>query len=89
MAEVKEYVVYMTPIDTILLDWNDTLWKYGYPAFSKNVCREIARGQSEGGPALPILYAELRRMYEQPRTEEEKGTRFNEWMKLKALGLLI
>lgn len=49
MAEVKEYVVYMTPIDIILLDWNDTLWKYGYPAFSKNVCREIARGSRKAG----------------------------------------
>ena len=44
MAEIKEYVVYRTPIDTILLDWNNTLWTYGYPYFTKSHCVEIERG---------------------------------------------
>lgn len=33
MARTAEYVVYRTPIDTILLDWDGNLWKHGYPAF--------------------------------------------------------
>lgn len=86
MSEVKEYIVYMTPIDTILLDWNGTLWKYGYPAFSKSVCREIARGHSEGGAALANLHAELRKQYEIPQTKEQVAAKFEKWKLERALG---
>lgn len=63
MAETKEYVAYLAPNNTILLDWNNTLWKYGYPTFPKSKCIEVERGNSEGGEALPKLYYELKARY--------------------------
>lgn len=60
---VEEYVVYRTPDGGILLDWNENLWKSGYPAYSKHRCTELERGYSEGGPALPKLYAAMKKKY--------------------------
>lgn len=82
MTQIKEYVVYRTPIGTILLDWNNNLWTYGYPAFTKSVCTEIERGTCEGGPALPKFYAELREKYDDAELKlgkEEIGKRYREW----------
>ena len=79
MAEIKEYVVYRTPIDTILLDWNNTLWTYGYPAFNKSSCVEIERGFCEGGKALGKFYAELKDKYGITMTEHEEAERFHAW----------
>lgn len=82
MARTAEYIVFRTPIDTILLDWNGNLWKYGYPSFSKSVCTEIERGTCEGGPNLPRFYAELREKYEDAELKlgkEEIGKRYREW----------
>ena len=60
---VAEYVVYRCPDGSLLLDWNETLWKYGYPAYSKHCCTEVERGYSEGGPTLPKLYASIKEKY--------------------------
>lgn len=79
MAEIKEYVVYRTPVDTILLDWNNTLWTYGYPYFSKSCCVEIERGFCEGGKALGGFYAELKNKYGVTMTEKEEAQRVHEW----------
>ena len=58
-----EYIVYECPNGDILLDWNETLWKYGYPAYPKHKCKELERGVCKGGPNLPILAAEMREKY--------------------------
>lgn len=79
MAEIKEYVVYRTPVDTILLDWNNTLWTHGYPYFSKSHCVEIERGFCEGGKALGKFYAELKKKYGVTLTGEEKAKRVHDW----------
>lgn len=84
--EEKEYVVYRTPLGTILLDWNGCLWKYGYPAFSKHVCKEIERGYSEGGRALAALYARVKVCYEKPHTKEEEASKFEEWKLAQVFG---
>ena len=60
---VAEYVVYRCPDGSILLDWNETLWKFGYPAYPKHRCTELERGFSEGGMALPKLYAAMKKKY--------------------------
>lgn len=75
----KEYVVYRTPIGTILLDWNDTLWTSGYPYFSKNHCTEIERGFCEGGKKLGAFYAQLKKKYGADITSEEEVRRTHEW----------
>jgi hypothetical protein len=64
MARIKEYVVYRCPDGTILLDWNEVLWKYGCPNWPKYKCTEIERGYCEGGTKLPRFYAELVKKYE-------------------------
>lgn len=79
MAEIKEYVVYRTPIDTILLDWNNNLWTYGYPVFSKSNCEEIERGYCAGGTALPKFYAELKSKYGVVMTEQEEAEKYHAW----------
>jgi len=61
--KVAEYVVYRCPDGSILLDWNETLWKFGYPVYPKYRCKEIERGYSEGGKALPKLYAAMKKKY--------------------------
>ncbi len=61
---LKQYVVYRCPNGTILLDWNETLWKYGYPYYPKHRCVEVERGECEGGMYLPEFHAKLRRKYE-------------------------
>lgn len=61
--KVAEYIVYRCPDGSLLFDWNETLWKYGYPAYPKHRCTEIERGFSEGGPALPKLYAAIKKKY--------------------------
>ena len=60
---VAEYVVYRCPDGSILLDWNETLRKFGYPAYPKHRCTELERGFSEGGMALPKLYAAMKKKY--------------------------
>ena len=32
---VKEYVVYRSPHGQILIDWNETLWEFGYPPLQR------------------------------------------------------
>lgn len=63
--KMKEYVVYRCPDGTILLDWNNTLWTYGYPPYPKYRCLEIERGFCYGGIGLSKFYAELRKKYEE------------------------
>lgn len=84
--DVKEYVVYRTPIGTILLDWNNTLWSYGYPYFSKSCCEEIERGFCEGGKALPAFHAELKNRYGDTLTEKEKEQRIQQWELQRHIG---
>ena len=60
---VAEYVVYRCPDGSILLDWNETLWKFGYPAYPKHRCAELERGFSEGGMALLKLHAAMKEKY--------------------------
>ena len=60
---VAEYIVYRCPDGSILLDWNETLWKFGYPAYPKHRCTELERGFSEGGMALPKLHAAMKEKY--------------------------
>ena len=60
---VAEYIVYRCPDGSILLDWNETLRKFGYPAYPKHRCTELERGFSEGGMALPKLYAAMKKKY--------------------------
>ena len=79
MAEIKEYVVYRTPIDTILLDWNNTLWTYGYPYFTKSHCVEIERGFCEGGKALGKFYVELKNKYHANLSKDEETKRIKSW----------
>lgn len=64
-----EYVVYECPNGEILLDWNENLWKYGYPAFPKHKCKELERGVCKGGTHLPILAAQMREKYAKPKEE--------------------
>ena len=59
----KEYVVYRCPDGSILLDWNDTLWKSGYPYYPKYRCVELERGICEGGMNLPKLAARMKEKY--------------------------
>lgn len=58
------YVVYRAPDGSILLDWDSTLWKYGYPAYPKNRCVELERGVCDGGGNLPKLYEKMVKKYE-------------------------
>ena len=87
VTEEKEYVVYRTPLGTILIDWDDCLWEYGYPSFSKRYCKEIARGYSEGGTALAALYAKFKVLYEKPHTKEEAAEKYELWKRMNALGI--
>lgn len=59
-----EYVVYRCPDGSILLDWEENCWKYGYPYYPKHRCTELERGRCEGGPNLPKVYAKMREKYE-------------------------
>jgi len=59
----KEYVVYRAPDGIILLDWNNTLWKFGYPYWPKHRCTELERGMSVGGLFLCKLWAEMVQKY--------------------------
>lgn len=78
--EIREYIVYKTPINTILLDWNSTLWKCGYPYFPKSVCTEIERGICEGGlKFLGKFYTELKKKYNADITSEEEVERVRKW----------
>jgi len=79
MAEMKKYVVYRTPIGTILLDYNDALWTHGYPSFCKHHCTEIERGFCEGGKALGKFYANLKVKYGVTLTAEEEAIKYHEW----------
>ena len=79
MMGLKQYVVYVTPIDTVLVDWNETLWKYGYPLFEKCDCREVERGYSFGGKALGELSARMSKKYGVLQSPEELERRFEEW----------
>lgn len=79
--EEKEYIVYRCPDGKILLDWNETLWKYGYPCWPKHKCVELERGMCIGGPYLPRLYAEMEQKYCTQRSCSkmtiQKGNRTN------------
>ena len=66
-----EYVVYECPNGDILLDWNENLWKYGYPAYPKYKCKELERGVCKGGPNLPVLAAQMREKY--AKLKEKSG----------------
>lgn len=79
MAMTKGYVVYRTPIGTILLDWNNNLWTHGYPTFSQSNCVEVERGLCEGGPALPEFYAALKEKYGVSLTGQEEADRYRAW----------
>lgn len=59
------YIVYRCPDGSILLDWNETTWKHGYPAFKKDRCKELERGYCKGGPGLAHFYAELKKKYKE------------------------
>lgn len=59
------YIVYRCPDGSILLDWNETTWKHGYPAFRKDRCKELERGYCKGGPGLAHFYAELKKKYKE------------------------
>ena len=61
---LKEYVVYRCPDGSIILDWNENTWKYGYPTYPKQKCVELERGMCEGGINLPKLSAKMREKYE-------------------------
>lgn len=61
--EEKEYIVYRCPDGGVLLGWNETLWKYGYPYWPKYKCVELERGMCVGGLYLPRLYAEMKQKY--------------------------
>ena len=67
--KIAEYVVYRCPDGSILLDWNENLWKYGYPAYSKQRCTELERGYSVGGTELPKLFAAMRKKYSKEAAE--------------------
>lgn len=64
---MKEYIVYRTPHGEILVDWNETTWKYGYPSSPKSECKELERGMSEGGKELPKLSTLMRLKYQSER----------------------
>ena len=67
------YVAYRAPDGSILLDWEGKLWKTGYPAYPKDRCVELERGEHEGGISLPKLYAQLKKKYgEGPEYAEQK-----------------
>ena len=68
---VAEYIVYRCPDGSLLLDWNETAWKFGYPAYPKHRCTEIERGYSEGGPALPKLYSAIKKKYLEEGSRDE------------------
>ena len=57
------YVAYRAPDGSILLDWEGKLWKTGYPAYPKDRCVELERGECAGGLALPKLYTKLKKKY--------------------------
>lgn len=63
IPKIAEYVVWKCPDGSILLDWNENLWKYGYPAYPKDRCTELERGICEGGLNLPKLAAKMRKKY--------------------------
>lgn len=61
--EEKEHVVCRCPDGEILLDWNGTLWKYGYLYWPKYKCVELEHGMCVGGLHLSHLYAEMKWKY--------------------------
>ena len=61
--KVAEYIVYRCPDGNILLDWDGTLWKYGYPYYPKHRCKELERGYSVGGLALLKLNEAMKKKY--------------------------
>lgn len=60
---IKEYIIYRCPDGSILTDWNNTLWTFGYPAYTKSDCVELERGMCEGGMNLPKLHAKMKEKY--------------------------
>lgn len=69
-SQEKEYTVYRTPDGSILVDWNETTWKYGYPAYPKSKCTELERGYCKGGTTLPMLQKKMTEKYCTKNTEE-------------------
>lgn len=76
---MKKYAVYRTPVGTILLDYNNTLWTADYPYFPKSCCTLIESGVCEGGPGIGKFYAELKKKYDADITEEEETARIRRW----------
>lgn len=70
---MKEYAVYRTPVGTILLDYNNTLWTAGYPYFPKSCCTLIESGVCEGGLGIGKFYAELKKKYDADMSFKYKG----------------
>ena len=60
---VLKYIAYRCPDGSILLDVNETLWKYGYPFYPKYKCVEIERGFCEAGKSIVTLYTALKKKY--------------------------
>ena len=69
-----EYVVYLLPDNTVLVDWNGNAWKHGYPEYPKHMCKELERGQTEGGPALAKFSDQMRKKYENKEEPTWKKT---------------
>ena len=63
-SQEKEYIVYRMPDGSILVDWNETTWKYGYPAYPKSKCTELERGRCKGGKEVVRIAAKMRKKYE-------------------------
>lgn len=61
MAE--PYIAYLAPNGDLLLDYDDTLWTFGFAPTARENCTELERGETEGGPALSKLYKALCRKY--------------------------
>ena len=74
MSVEKACVVYRCTDGSILLDWNETLWRYGYPYYPKHRCTELERGRCEGGPNLPRLFAQLQKKYTCETSDNRRNT---------------
>ena len=79
MLGIKKYIVYRTPIGTVLVDWNDTLWKYGYPLFPKHCCQEVTSGYCLGGRVLIEVTAKMRKRYGILMSPQEEAILFEQW----------
>ena len=86
MADLRDYIVYQTPIGTVLIDVEDVLWTYGCPAFSKSECKVLEQGQMDAENPTHLFFAYIRSKYEQPHTKKEEAEVFESWKRAKMLG---